>query len=487
MIFTPHKYQLKGIKHILKHPYCAEFLDMGLGKTTITLTAVAKLIDRCEIRSVLVMAPKRVCELTWPKEIKKWDHTKHLTHTQIVGSPVSKKIKRKGKEIDTKPSANALRSLSQTVDIYLANYEILPELATWMHTATYLPWDMVVWDESSKMKSASARRFKKMKPVLGKLSRGVLLSGTPAPQSYEDLWSQFYLLDRGERLGEFVSHFRDRYFNTVDRYGYVKVLKHGAAATIEKKISDITLCMQAEDYLKMPKLIHNIIEVKLPKKMKEQYDEFEREMFIKLKSDDIEALNAASLSAKCRQFTSGAVYKTRALDKMGKPIGPKTWTHIHDAKMDTMEELIEGSCGQPILVAYEFQHERERFMKRFPKAAWLGGSNDAGKIEKKWNEGKLPLMIAHPASVGHGLNLQFGGHILVFLSGTWSLELYEQIICRLYRQGQSKPVIVHHLRVKDTVDEVVGVSNRKKAKGQKALLDILKAYSVGKTRLITDE
>lgn len=483
MKFVPHGYQKRGIKHILSNPYCAEFLDMGLGKTPITLSAISILLDRCQSHGVLIVAPKRVCELTWPTEIRKWDHTKHLTWTQIIGSPLSKKIRRKGKEIDTKPSERALHSLSLTKDVYLVNYELLPELAKWMATQKVCPWDMIVWDESSKMKSAASRRFKFMKPVLGKFSRGVLLSGTPAPQSYEDLWSQFYLLDRGERLGPFVSHFRDRYFNTVDRYGYIKVLKHGAKETIEKKISDITLCLQASDYLKMPKLIHNVIEVPLSPKMRKQYDEFEREMFLRLESDDdIEALNAASLSAKCRQFTSGAIYKERKLNEKGEPIGKREWMPLHDAKMDALEELVEAQCGKPLLVAYEFKHELERFLKKFPKAVWLGGNADTKKIEKQWTAGKIPLMIAHPASVGHGLNLQYGGHTLAFISGTWSLELYEQIICRFYRQGQRYPVMVHHLRVPKTIDDAVGLSNSRKARTQRELLDVLKAYNGGKNR-----
>lgn len=481
MKFTPHGYQTKGIRHILQNPYAAEFLDMGLGKTVITLTAIATLLDRCKIRGVLIVAPKRVCELTWPTEIGKWDHTRYLTVTQIIGSPVSKEIKKGKKVIRTKPSEKAIHSLSLVKDIYLVNYEILPELATWMEAQKELPWDMIVWDESSKMKSASARRFKLMKPVLGRLSRGVLLSGTPAPQSYEDLWSQFYLLDRGERLGQFVSHFRDRYFQTVDRYGYVKKLRPGAARTIEGKISDLTLCLKAEDYLSMPKLVHTVVDVPLSKKTMEQYEEFEREMFIQLESGEgVEALNAASLSSKCRQFTSGAIYRARELDEMGKPIGPREWDEIHDAKLDALEEVIEGACGNPVLVAYEFQHELTRLQKRWPKATWLGGGADSAKIVRDWDAGKIQVLLAHPASIGHGLNLQYGGNRLIFTSGTWSLELYEQTVCRFYRQGQTKPVLVYHLRVPRTADVAVGVAIGKKAKSQAALLAALKAYRSGK-------
>jgi SNF2 family DNA or RNA helicase len=479
--FTPHNYQLKGVKHALQNEYCAEFLDMGLGKTVITLTAIATLLDRCKVRGVLIVAPKRVCDITWPTEIRKWDHTRRLTHIQILGSPTAKEIKRGNKVVTTRPSATALSALSSVRDIYLANYEILPSLAVWMAAQKTIPWDMIVWDESSKMKSASSRRFKLMKPVLGRFSRGMLLSGTPAPQSYEDLWSQFYLLDGGERLGQFVSHFRDRYFQTVDRYGYIKKLRPGSATTIERKIQDITLCLKAEDYLSMPKLVHTVVDVPLSSKLRDQYEKFEEEMFIQLESGDgVEALNAASLSSKCRQFTSGAIYKAREIDEQGKPIGPKEWSEVHEAKMDALEEVIDGACGNPVLVAYEFQHELARLQKRWPKATWLGGSADAAKIVRDWDAGKIQVLIAHPASIGHGLNLQYGGNRLVFTSGTWSLELYEQTICRFYRQGQTKPVLVYHLRVPRTADVAVGTAIGRKAKSQAALLAALKAYRVGK-------
>ena len=484
MKFTPHGYQTKGEKHILQNPYGAEFLDMGLGKTVITLSALVKLLDRCKIYGVLILAPKRVCELTWPTEIKKWDHTKHLTYTQIIGAPVAKEMRRwdpmleDHSKVTTKPSEKALASLSKVCDVYLANYEILPALAVWMAAQKGpLPWDMIVWDESSKMKSSSARRFKLMKPVLPRMVRGLILSGTPAPQSYEDLWSQFYLLDRGERLGQFVTHFRDRYFETNQYNRFDRKLRESSAAIIEKKIADITLCLKAEDHLKMPKLIHNVIDVPLHKKLVTQYEDFEEEMFIQLENGTgVEALNAASLSSKCRQFTSGAIYKERELDTFGRPKGSREWSLVHDAKLDAVEEYIDSASGSPVMIAYEFQHELERLRKRWPKATWLGGNANADKIMKDWDAGKIRVLFAHPASVGHGLNFQYGGHQLLFTSGTWSLELYEQIVCRLYRQGQKHPVIVSHLRVPRTADAAVGRAIAKKAKGQAGLLAALREY-----------
>jgi SNF2 family DNA or RNA helicase len=453
---------------------------MGLGKTVVSLTAIAKLMDRCEVYGVLVVAPLRVCELVWPQQVAKWDHTRHLKVVQIEGAPAGRRILRQAdpliggdpEETTSKPSDAALKTLSEPADIFLINYEILPELCKWMTTQKTLPFNMVVFDESTKMKSASAKRFKLFKPHVGRFDRRVVLAGRPAPQGYEDLWSQIYLLDQGKRLGTFITHFRSNYFDA-DRYSYDLTLKEGAADRIERKIADLVLCLRAEDHLKMPQLIFNKIEVKLPAKVMKQYKQFEDEMFLKLKTMSVEALNAASLSIKCRQLTSGAVYSSPVYDKDGKLVEDRKWEAVHDAKLDALEEVLDEANGSPVLVVYEFQSEIARLRKRWPNAPWIGGGAAKGDTERaveNWNRGKVPFMFVHPDSIGHGVNLQDGGHIQVWTSGTWNLDLWDQTIARLHRQGQKHPVIVHSLIVPGTVDVAVASAIKSKATGQKALI-----------------
>lgn len=464
MKWIPHGYQKRTARFIVEKPKAAVWLDMGLGKTVSTLTAISVLQDRLESRAALVVAPLRVCQLTWPDEVAKWDHLKHLRVSSIIGE---------AKEREAACRAQA--------DIYLINYENLiwlySKMAAKMKSA---PWDMLVLDEASKMKNPTSRRFKILKPHLSTFSRVVELTGTPAPQSYEDLWSQVFLLDRGERLGTYITHYRDQYFRSVDPNGYKLVMVQGAKEKIERKIQDLVLCMKAEDYLEMPKLIENIVEVPLPEEARKQYKKLEEEMYLVLDASEgkaVEALNAASLSSKLRQMTSGAIYDPQKLNEDGNPVGERTWHDVHSAKLEAVDDIIEEANGQPVMVVYEFQSELARLLAKYPKAPWIGGGSKGNvkTIETAWTRGEIPILLVHPASVGHGLNLQYGGHIQVWTSGTWSLELDDQTVARLYRQGQTKPVIVHRLVCPKTVDEVVVKAIREKTTGQANLVAALKA------------
>ncbi|UOF83006.1 DNA/RNA helicase [Caudoviricetes sp.] len=472
-IYCPHSYQEEAEQWVMTHPMTSLWLDMGLGKTVSTLSAIARLRRSGAVRAVLVVGPLRVIEDTWPDEIAKWWHTEHLTTSHIRGNVSPRTVIRKNpdgslRETMTKPSTKGLSALATRADIYLVSYDVLPALAQWCaEQKGDLPFDMIVWDESSKMKNASARRFKLMKPVLGRMKRGVLLTGTPAPQNYIDLWSQYFLIDRGARLGQFVTHFKDRHFEAIDRYGYTLRMRNGAKETIERAISDVTLCMRAEDHLDMPALVENDIMLELPPHARKVYDDLEAELASELMLGDAVAVSEASLVNKCRQVASGAIYLEER---------DKTWEQVHDAKLDALADIIDDAQGTPILVAYEFRHDIERLLRRWPKAPWIGGgSKDASGAIKAWNTGTVPVMFVHPASVGHGINLQHGGHILVWFTLTWSLELYQQTVARLYRQGQAhRSVIIHRILMKNTVDTDVRSALRTKDKGQSALKEAIR-------------
>lgn len=451
-VFVPHKYQVRAENHVMDNMVSALFLDMGLGKTVISLNAISKLQDNARTGAALVVAPLRVATLTWPEEAKVWTQTKHLRIQPVVGS-----LKKR------------LKALAKPADIYTINYENFVWLMQdWLTEQERNPFDIIIFDESSKMKSAKARRFKVAKAHIKKFKRRVILSGTPAPQSYEDLWSQFYLLDEGKRLGEYVTHFRDRYFRQIDRFGWKRVIKPGAQRTIERKIADLTLCLLAEDYLKMPKLIVNQVPVVIPPKAMVIYKKLEKEMFTKIENAEVEVFNAAALTNKCRQLSAGFGYDDK-----------KVAHFLHKAKTDTLADIIDDAQGTPVLVAYQFKGEAEAFRKRWPKAPIVGSGfkGDLRKTIRAWNAGKIPVMFMHPQSLGHGINLQHGGHTLVWTTLPWSLEAYQQTVKRLHRQGQTKAVIVHHLLARDTVDAAVAAAVRGKAKGQDQLLAVLTAYA----------
>ncbi len=447
MIFKPHIYQEHAIQKILDLPAVGLFLDMGMGKTVCALTAIVELLHNCfEVAKVLIIAPKRVAEDTWSREINKWDHTKHLKIVKVLGT--------------AKQRINALES---SADIYVINRENTEWLVNFYKKDW--PFDMVVIDELSSFKSSKARRFRALRKVRPFIKRIVGLTGTPAPNGLIDLWSQLYLLDQGERLGKTVTGYRERYFEPGKRDPRRGIVfewkpKPMAEEAIYGKISDICISLRAKDYLKLPERINNVIPVSLPATARKKYEQLERDLLLPFAESDVVADTAAVLSNKLLQMANGAVY-----DENG---GVK---YIHNAKLEALEDVIEAANGKPVLVYYAYRHDRDRIKAKFPNARSL----DTEKDIIDWNDGKIDLLITHPASAGHGLNLQAGGHIIVWFGLVWSLELYQQANARLDRQGQQHSVIVHHLVAEGTIDEDVMKAIEGKAVGQEALLEAVKA------------
>jgi SNF2 family DNA or RNA helicase len=448
--FVPHEYQTYTVNFILTHPVAAVFLDCGLGKTAITLTAIEELIhDRFEVRNVLVVAPLRVARDTWPSEIEKWDHLKGLTFTVAVGSEKER-----------------LAALKKPADIHIINRENIP----WLIEKSGLPfdYDMIVLDELSSFKNHQAKRFRALMKVRPKASRIVGLTGTPSSNGLMDLWAEYRILDFGERLGRYISRYRLQYFRP-DRYNGPVVYSYkplpGAEEQIYNKISDITISMKSTDYLKMPEKILNEVRVKLDEKERKLYDTMKKDLTISLKDKEIDAGNAAALSGKLIQMADGAVY-----DNYGSVV------KIHDRKLDALEDLIEAANGKPVLISYWYRHDLDRIKERFPLARELKSHEDF----TAWNEGRIPVALIHPASAGHGLNLQSGGSTIIWFTLTWSLELYEQMNARLWRQGQqSETVVIHHIITEDTIDENIMKALKTKDKAQSALIDAVKANLEG--------
>ena len=443
MKFLPHDYQKYAIEYIKSHPVTALFLDMGLGKTVTTLTVIRDLMyDSFEIKHVLVVAPLRVTRDTWPEEIRKWDHLKELTFSVVVGTVAERR-----------------RALQQEADIYIVNRENL----AWLYQNSRLDFDMVVLDELSSFKNAQSKRFKAMKAMRPKVKRIVGLTGTPSGNGLMDLWAEFRLLDMGERLGKYISQYRSLYFKPDKRNGMVvfsyKPLP-GAEEVIYHQIADITVSMKANDYLEMPKLVSVAKEVTLSEKEKKRYDELKKSLVLELPGGEVTAANAASLTMKLSQMANGAIYTD-----------DKNVVSIHDRKLDALEDLVESANGQPVLVAYWFKHDKDRIQKRM-EARELKESQDFAD----WNARKIPVALIHPASAGHGLNLQQGGSILIWFGLTWSLELYQQTNARLWRQGQqSRTVIIQHIVAKGTIDERILKVLEHKDGTQAALIDAVKA------------
>ena len=447
MEFLPHSYQSYAIGHVMEHPFCGLFLEMGLGKTVITLTAVDRLLyEEFEVDRVLVIAPKRVAESTWKTEAGKWDHLKHLKISTVLG---------------TEAQRNA--ALSMKADIYVINRENVVWLVN--HCRNEFPFDMVVIDELSSFKSAKAARFKALRRIRPYLSRVIGLTGTPAPNGLIDLWPQLYLLDLGERLGKTVTGFRHHYFTPGRSNGYVVydyLLKEGSDKNIREKISDICISMKTEDYLTLPKRIDRCVPVHLPEAVRKKYREFEKKQILSLEENKITAINAAVLSGKLLQFANGAVYDES-----------HTAHEVHRCKLEALEELVEAANGQPVLIFYSFRHDLARISSIL--ADFSPRELSSPEDIKLWNEGRISVLLCHPAGAGHGLNLQAGGNIIIWFGLTWSLELYQQANARLYRQGQEKPVIVHHLITEGTIEEDVLKAVTEKSVTQEALLQALKA------------
>lgn len=443
MKFLPHDYQKYAIEYIKSHPVTALFLDMGLGKTVTTLTAIRDLMyDTFEVRRVLVVAPLRVARDTWPEEIRKWDHLKDLTYSVVVGIVAERR-----------------RALQKEADIYIVNRENL----AWLYQNSRLDFDMVVLDELSSFKNAKSKRFKAMKAMRPEVKRIVGLTGTPSGNGLMDLWAEFRLLDMGERLGQYISQYRSLYFKPDKRNGMVvfsyKPLP-GAEEVIYHQIADITVSMKANDYLEMPELVSVAKEVTLSEKEKKRYDELKKSLVLELPGGEVTAANAASLTMKLSQMANGAIYTD-----------DKNVVGIHNRKLDALEDLVESANGQPVLVAYWFKHDKDRIQKRM-EARELKEPQDFAD----WNAGKISVALIHLASAGHGLNLQQGGSILIWFGLTWSLELYQQTNARLWRQGQqSRTVIIQHIVAKGTIDERILKVLEHKDGTQAALIDAVKA------------
>lgn len=450
MKYSPHEYQMFAAEYIESHPVAAILLDMGLGKTSITLTALSNLLfDSFDICRVLVIAPLRVARNTWSAEIKKWDHLRMLQYSIAVGT-----------------EAERLVALRKKADIYIINRENVQ----WLISESGLPFDfdMVVVDELSSFKNHQTKRFRALMKVRPKVKRIVGLTGTPSSNGLMDLWAEFRLLDMGERLGKFIGQYRAQYFLPDKRNGQVvfsyKPLP-GAEKKIYGKISDITISMKATDHLKMPELVNSRYTVYLSEKEMERYGALKKELVLQLPDGDITAANAASLSGKLSQMANGAVYSD-AEDVIS----------IHDRKLDALEDIIEAANGKPVLVAYWFRHDLERITERLHKLKIPASRLDTDASIRRWNAGEIPVALIHPASAGHGLNLQAGGSTLVWFGLTWSLELYQQTVARLWRQGQeAKTVVVQHIITKGTIDERIMAALSEKDTTQDALIDAVKA------------
>lgn len=452
MIFRPHAYQQHCINQIIRIKKLGLFLDMGLGKTVTTLTAIRELkYNRFQIRRVLVIAPKKVAEGTWTKEKDKWDHTRILRVSPVLGSQTKR-----------------IRALNTPADIYIINRENVCWLVDYYRNAW--PFDMVVIDESSSFKSHSAKRFKSLASVGPHIDRMVELTGTPSPNGLEDLWSQIYLLDGGERLGKRYTQFRERYFQPdkrgADGMVYSYEAKPGTEESILEKISDICISMKAEDYLQLPDITYHEIPVELDAKARKAYVELERQMVLALPEDeaDISVTSAAALSNKLLQLANGAIYDE-----------DRQVHEIHGCKIEAFLELIESLQGKPALVFYNYQHDRERILKA------LAGKNlrirelKTPKDEDDWNARKIDVLLTHPASSAYGLNLQQGGNHVIWFGLTWNYELYTQANKRLHRQGQTEKVIIHHLVCTDTRDEDVMEALHRKDDVQNWVMESLKA------------
>ena len=444
MRYVAHNYQNYAKDFILAHKVSALFLDCGLGKTITTLTAINELMyDSFEISKVLIIAPLRVAQSTWKDEIEKWDHLNLLRYSIAVGDEKER-----------------LKALKQNSDIYIINRENVDWLVT--KSGVDFNFDMLIIDELSSFKSHTSKRFKSLLKIRPYFERVVGLTGTPSSNGLMDLWAEFRVLDLGERLGRYITHYRNEYFLPDKRNGAVIFSykpQPNAEERIYRRLADMTISMKSTEYLKMPELILNEFEINLDEEDQTKYKKFKKEMVMTIQEKEIDAINAASLSNKLIQLANGSIYDE-----------DKKFYEVHNKKLDKLEEIIESANGKPVLVAYWFKADKERIEKRF-KVREIKTADDI----KQWNKGMIDLALIHPASAGHGLNLQSGGSTLVWFSLTWSLELYQQTNARLYRQGQKDTVVIHHLIIKNTIDEDIMKSLKRKDKTQEALMRAVKA------------
>ncbi len=450
MRYSPHEYQRYATEYIETHPVAAVLLDMGLGKTSITLTALNDLLfDSFKVRRILVIAPLRVARNTWGAEIEKWDHLRGLRYSVAIGTETER-----------------MAALKREADIYIINRENVQWLIS--GSGISFDFDMVVIDELSSFKNHQTKRFRALMKVRPKVKRIVGLTGTPSSNGLMDLWAEFRLLDMGERLGRFIGQYRTSYFRPDKQNGQVvfsyKPLP-GAEKQIYGRISDITISMKSTDHLQMPELINSRYTVYLSEKEDSRYEDLKKDLVLQLPDGDITAANAASLSGKLSQMANGAVYTDAG----------ETVT-VHERKLDALEDIIEAANGKPVLVAYWFRHDFERILDRLYKLKIPCSKLDTDSSIRRWNAGEIPVALIHPASAGHGLNLQAGGSTLVWFGLTWSLELYQQTVARLWRQGQaSETVVVQHIITKGTIDERIMRALSEKDTTQSALIDAVRA------------
>ncbi len=450
MKFIPHDYQTFAVEHILTHRQAALLLDMGCGKTVITLTAIEKLMyESFEIRKPLIIAPLRVARNTWPAEIRKWDHLQGLTYSVAIGT-----------------ASERTEALKKKADIYIINRENVQ----WLVEDSGLPfdYDMLVIDELSSFKSWQAKRFRALMKVRPFVQRVVGLTGTPSSNGLMDLFAEFRVLDMGKRLGRFIGQYRNAFFRPERMNGpvvYSYAPLPGAEEEIYRRIGDITISMKACGHLKMPELIMTDYETEMSFEERRQYEKMKRELVLSLPDGEVTAANAAVLTGKLLQLANGAIYSDD-----GSVI------HIHDRKLDALEDIIEGMNGRPLLLAYWFRHDLERITQRLRQLGVSFERLDSEASIRRWNAGQIQVALAHPASTGHGLNLQEGGSTICWFSPTWSLELYQQMNARLFRQGQkSETVVITHIVTKDTVDSRVLKALAEKDRIQEALIDAVKA------------
>lgn len=460
-----HGYQQKAVNFQCTHPNSMLWLDMGLGKTVITLTSVAHLVRTSFLRGVIIVAPIRVIRLVWRQEAAKWEHTKHLKFSMVTGTKDQR-----------------TRALLRPADIYMINYENLGWLAETLQTYFVkkdkpLPFNGVVWDEISKCKNSATNRVKAVKKILDKFDWTTGLTGTPASNGYKDLHGQFLVVDKGQRLGTSKTQFKTRFYRKVGPYKEVPY--EDTEDTIKKLIGDITLEMSAEDYNPLPDLVVNDIEIEMPDNLRVRYEKMEREFFLVLDSGkEVEAFNQAALTNKCLQFSNGAMYPVA---------GMSLWEPVHDLKLDALEDIIDEANGSPILCAYAYRSDAQRIMKKFEKLDPINlteckSESSLTNAMHRWKTGDCQLMIGHPASMGHGIDgLQKNGHILVWYGLNWSLDLYEQFNARVRRQGQGVPVICHRIMCQATLDQAQALALDEKATTQAGLRNAVKQYRLSKS------
>ena len=444
MKFKPHDYQAYAIKRIVEQKACGLFLEMGLGKTVITLSAISDLVSLGDVHKVLVVAPLRVAQSVWMQEARKWEHTQHLQVVRVLGSASERRA-----------------ALAQRADVYVINRENV----AWLVDEMGRKWDfdMLVLDELSSFKSHTSQRWKALRKVRSKTRRIVGLTGTPAPNGLIDLWAQVFLLDGGTALEATLGGYRERYFRPGRSNGvtvYEWIPRQGAEDAIYKRLEGLCISMKSIDHIRMPDRVDNVLTVPLNAKARGIYKEMERSMLVELQGETITAANAAAVTNKLLQLAQGCVY-----DEEGK------WHTIHNAKLDALEEIVEAANGKPVLVYYAFKSDLGRLKCCFPDAVELKSDDDVDR----WNEGEIPMLLAHPDSAGHGLNLQSGGNIMVWFGLTWSLEKYQQANARLYRQGQKEAVVIHHIIAEGTVDERIMRVLAGKASLQDELMEAVKA------------